>query len=323
MSYSQFRKGFEQRSPVATAVQASGAAVTKSTYLLNKDYLTSEWILHVVSTQASTVAATAASVIDAIQSVTLEFMGSKRGGNGVRINLSGQELFDIMRITENVPSPITTFTATLAKVEWSIDIYAALAHAYNDYMTSVYTAEFSQIKLTVNWNDYTSAGVFSGGTLTGTSVTHTSDVSAINMPVPNTSPNSNSEFYAVAQQVAASQRKTPTAAGAGDDVLLQTGQKVRFILITSRVSGAFDDAVVDTLKMNFAGYNHEVTFAALKNENQADRGFSQTGRAILDFGDQPDGWLDLRDLNEARLKWTALKAGTVDFAQVSMRSLNS
>lgn len=323
MSFSRFRKGFQQRTPVATAV-GDDTTNTSSSFLLNKDYFTSEWKMRVISTQPSTVAATAANVLQAIKSVTLEFSGGKRGGNGVRINLSGQELFDLMRINDNVPIPLTTFTATLAKVEWTLDIYAALAGSYDDFITGVYTAEFSQIKLTVNWNPYATAAIFSGGTLTGTNVTHTCSVAAINMPVPNTAAGSNSEFLATAQMTQRSQSKAPAAAGRGDDVLLQTGQKLRYLLISSYTAGGvLSDAIVDKVYFNFAGYNYEATFTEMKNANQHERAFSETGRAFLDFGDQSEGFLDLTQLNDARLKWDALAAGTVKFAEVGMRALNS
>ena len=323
MSFSRFRKGFQQRSPVATGT-GDDTTNTSTQFLLNKDYFTSEWKLRIISTQPSTVAATGAHVLQAIKSVTLEFSGGKRGGNGQRVNISGQELYDLMRINDNVPVPLTTFTATLAKVEWTVDIYAALAGAYDDFMTGVYTAEFSQIKLTVNWNSYATAAIFSGGTLTGTTVTHTCSVTAINMPVPNTAPGSNSEFLATAQMTIRTQSKAPAAAGRGDDVLLQTGQKLRYLLISSYTAGGvLSDAIVDKVYFNFAGWNWEATFAELKNANQHERGFSETGRAFLDFGDQSEGFLDLTALNEARLKWDALAAGTVRFAEVGMRALNS
>lgn len=321
--YSRFRKGFQQHTPVATAV-GDTTTNTSSKFLLNKDYFTSEWKLKITSTQASTVAATAANVLQAIKSVTLEFSGGKRGGNGVRMNLSGQELYDLMRINDNVPVPLAVFSATLAKVEWTMDIYAALAGAYDDFMTGVYTAEFSQITLTVNWNDYATAAIFSGGTLTGTTVTHTCALAARTMPVPDTSEGSNAQFLAAAQMTARSQTKSPAAAGRGDDVLLQTGQKLRYVLISSYAAGgALSDAIVDKVYFNFAGYNYSASFGELKNANQHERGFSETGRAFLDFGDQSSGFLDLTNQNEARLLWDSLAAGTVRFAEVGLRALNS
>lgn len=322
MSFSLFRKGFTQRQQVGTAA-GDTTTTTRNVIALNKDYLTSEYKVMVVATQAYSVIPTGASLLDAIASATLEFSGSKRGGNGVRYQMSGRQLVELARLFE--PNGATSFSAAggTATAKYLFDLYLMFPQAYNDLQAAVYSNEFSSITLTINWATYAAAAVFSGGTMTGTTVNYAVTVTAETTPVPYRGKDSMSEYIATLQQTNQSIPKSPTGAGAADDVLLQTGNKVRLIhILCYDGGGALSDSIVQDVSFSFAGYNYKQTFADLKQDNLRDRGYSQTGSAFIDFGDDPNAWCDLTALNEARLKWNSLAAGTVYFNQINARELN-
>lgn len=318
---SLFRKGFIQHTPAGTG-NGDSATTTQTQIQLNKDYFTEKYLVHIVTSQASSVAPTGFTPQNCISSIMLEFSGGKRGGNGPRIYIKGKALYEVMRFFKNTPAPLTTFATPTSSADWMFYVDMAMAESMIDWMTGVYTAEYSQIKMTINWNT-TTTGIFTGGTVSG-AVFHVVDVTAYNTPVVDRSKGSNAVWLATSQHRVYNLTKNPTGAGSGDDVQLQTGRKVRYIQINAyNNSGALSDSIVDQLNILFGGYNYQTTWNKLKNANLADRNYSSVGTVFLDYADDPKGWLDLSQLNEARLKWTSLAAGTVEFTVGDVAGLHA
>lgn len=323
-SYSLFRKGFSQKAPVASGT-GDTTTNTKTVLQLNRDYLTTEHYITVTATQNYTTVPTSATMATVMSSISLTLSGSKNGGNGDHLpNVPGRAFYETSRFYEPSKPVIFSAAAGTATAAYTFDLYHAFPDAYNDLQSAIFTGEYSQILLTINWANYATAAVFSGGTMTGTTTSYAVNVVAEEMPVLYTGPDSNAALIGTVQQTMQVFNKSIGAAGNGDDVLLQTGNKVRCINILAYDNGgALSDAVLSQVYFNFAGYNYQATWNELKQANFADRGYSQTGSVFIDFGDDPTGWLDLVTLNEARLKWTASAQGTFVFTQINMRGKNS
>ena len=323
MDMTLYRKGFRQITPVASDITVATAGV-QSIYFLNKDYLTEAWKMDMTFTQQFTgVAPTGFNVATAILNAQLEFSGGRKGGNGVAINLSGTELVNLMRFTEAPQASVFSggnITTTPAVLVTTVHLHTQFDAALNDLMSARFTADYSQITLTINWG----TSVFTGGTTPG-ALNIANSIKALAYPRPDKMiAGANGGSIGAAKQVFQSSLKTPSGAGSGDDMLLKTGSLVRFIGITTDVGGVADDGVVGNIQLLFHGINYQASFLGLKLSNILHRsGWYQPGMAVIDFGDDPSGFLDLSGVNEARMQWTALKAGNVRFSQVTMEQMGN
>lgn len=321
MGYSDFRKGFEQRRSVDNGVATSSTAVTPLKLKLNKDNLTSAHIIHLLASQTFSADPTGSDVRRALESVVLELTGGPKAGTV--ISVGGHMLYEIARFTENQPAPVVSLpsggTGGTATADWKIDVHHIMDGARNDFQTALQTGLYDGINLTLNFAT-TANQLFTGGTASG-AVDFTVDVEARDFPVFPAQPNL--AQVASAQQIIGKFTKTATGAGDGDDVLLTSGSnKTRFLFLEARNgSGVLSDVIVGNVELQVGNWIYKTSFTKLQADNVHKRGYDVTGFAVVDFGDDPMGWLPLENIKDARLKWTALAAGTLNVAQVRMESI--
>jgi hypothetical protein len=101
-------------------------------------------------------------------------------------------------------------------------------------------------------------------------------------------------------------QKTGGAGASPQELLLDTGGKTRFITFhTYSAPGVPADGIIDFINLSAGGveYMTNVSFAALQQENIAERGFGIVGFACFDLGDDSKAWIPMKDLNSAKLKY--------------------
>lgn len=316
MGYSDFRRGFEQRRSVANGSVTSGASVAKLQLALNEDNLTVEHILHLTASQAFSVNPSTSDVRRAIDSIVLELTGGP--GNGTRLSLDGHQLYDLARFTEDTMAPVVSYGAT-STAAWSVDLHHLMHGARNDLQTAINTGLYSGVDLTINFAT-TANQLFTGGTASG-AVSLTVDVEARDYPVIPAQPNA--ALIASAMNIADSFSKAIGGTGRQDDIFLRSGNnKTRFLMIHARNgSGVLSDVIVDEIEVQAGNWIYKTSFAKVQQDNARERGFSVPGVGVLDFGDDPMGWLPLENIKDARVKWTALATGSMKLAQVRLEPL--
>jgi hypothetical protein len=319
--YSDFRKGFMQTRTVDNASASTSTAVTPVKLRLNKDNLTSAHIINFAASQAFSADPTGSDVRRALDSIVLELNGGPKAGT--TLSLGGFLAYELSRFTENQPSPVVSLpsggTGGTATATWALDLHHVMDSARNDFQTALQTGLYDSIDLTLNLST-TANQIFTGGTASG-AVSYVISADAHDFPVFPVQPNI--AMVASAQQIVGGFNKSASGAGDGDDVLLISGSnKTRFIGIEARDgSNVLSDSVVGDIEIQAGNWIYKTNFAKVQQQNVHSRGYDQTGFAFLDFGDDPMGWLPLENVKDARLKWKALAACTVKFAQVRMEMI--
>lgn len=314
MNYSDFRKGFAQRRSVNNGTATSSTAVVKLPLKLNSDNITAAHIINIAASQTFSADPTGSDVRRAIDSIVLELSGGP--GAGTRISLDGYQIYDLARVTESQPSPDvflpSSGTGGTATALWSIDVHHILDGARNDFQTAINT-NLSTLTLTINFTT-TANQLFTGGTASG-AVSFTVDVDAIDYPLIPDQPNLG--LIASGKHVAMSFNKTVTGAGAQDAFIFDSGNnKTRFMMMHAfDASGNPSDDIVDELELSVGNWIYKTTWDKLRQAGVHSRGLDVIGCALFDFGDDPMGFLPLVGVKDARIKWTALAAGTVNLAQ--------
>lgn len=299
---------------------ATGSAVGGGTLRLdlNRDWLVREHKVKVSVSQANTgTDPTSVDVRDFISSVSLET------NDGRRIFLTGAQAYDLARFRESASRVVSSLGAT-STAEYAFELHHANDGALFDLMTALRSNEFTSIQLAITFAP-DSANGFKGQTNPG--------VAAYSVDVLSYDMEQLSGAYAVQYEQLLGSFKhwqnnlgsaTGTVSGQQADIQLVTGGKVRGIMMhcydTTGSAPVLSNSIVGNLRLNINGRDYAVsTFAEVQSDNAASNGFDHTGVAMIDFGDDEIGWLDLEGVNQARLQWDVLSGAPagwrVDFSQ--------
>ncbi len=316
MGQSKYLKRTKAIRTVATGTGTSGGTTR---FQLNRDWLVAEHKINIGVSQANSgTDPTSVDVRDFIATVALET------SDGRRVFLTGAQAYDLGRFTEQSSAVVNTLGATSTS-QYAFDLHHENDGALLDLLTALRSNEFSTVDLVLTFNAAGSDG-FKGGTAPAAAAYTISVMSEDYEMLADT------QFGALLGSGKHYQEKlgskTGTAAGSQPDIDLITGCLTRFIALhaydTTGVA-TLANTIVGNLRLNINGRDTRVlTGREIQCENIASRGFDQTGVYVLDFGDDENGWLDLRNVQQAKLQWDALTGAPagfrVDVAQDFTRS---
>jgi len=302
---------------------ASGAAVGDATLRLqlNRDWLITEHKVSVSVVQAYTNIPTSVDVRDFISSVAVET------SDGRRVFLTGPQVYDLGRFTEDA-SAVSFALAGAGNntANWAFEIHHENDAALLDMLTALRSNELTTLDLVITFAADAANG-FKGGTVPLVA-TYTVNVESMDYEMLT-----EKQFGALLGSSKHYQErlgsKLGTAAGSQPDIQLITGNLTRFITLhaynTAGAVPVLANTIIGNLRLNINGRDYRVTTGFdVQQDNTARRGFTQAGVYVIDFGDDENGWLDLRAVNQALLQWDVLAGApagyTVDVAQDFTRS---
>lgn len=319
MSASHYKKTLRTTNKVGT--KAATAAAGEMAFSCPKDYLTAEYQLSVKVAQGfATTVPTSSDVRDFIKDISLTLSGGKHSGKV--FTLDGAQAYDLGRFTENAPLSEVTLAAT-STAEFGLDLHMEADESLRDLDTAIRTGDYSEITVAINFNADNANG-FKGGVIgAGAAAVYTVELDAIKYP--HMTPVSDLE-KANAPQGSKYQRiesfsNPAVAIGSNPDIDLKPGAKTRFLLIHTRnAGGTLADGILGAVSMKPGGFDVvDIGDAkAIRRANVSKRGFNAPGVYIVDFGDDPDGFLDLSEVKQAKLTYTALAAGSLKVTQVNI-----
>lgn len=275
---------------------------------LKKESLIAEHKIRVQASQAYTGVPTSSDVRRFITNAAIET------SNGRRIFLTGFQVYDLGRFTENAPISNVVLAAT-STADFDFDIHHENDEALLDMLAAIPAGKLTTFDLVLDMAPDASNG-FLGGTVP---LVTTYTVTARSYGFPGMLngmradglEHGESDFVGSLRHMA-ERVLQPGTAGAGTtyDLRLIAGNKARFLMVH-----AFDttvvgiqtpsDAVLSDMRLVVNGQEISIsTFAELRKENAHIRGFNVLGCAVIDFGDDENGWLDLRNVNEPKLTVT-------------------
>lgn len=302
---------------VRTVATEVGSALSPITLTLNKDYLTSEFVLKLSVAQTWGVAPSSSDVRQFINEISLEVSGGKQSGKV--FTLSGAQFYDLNRITEDAQAPQVSLGVNSTAV-FSTDAHMEMDGSNYDLSTALRTGDYSTITMRISFNADNANGFIGGGGAVGVAA-YTASVEA--MCYPSMTPKTPEEKATVSQgsQAHRTDAQTLTVAAIGNqaDIRLKTGTLNRFVMFhTYNAAGALANGIIGNVRLSMAGVDgdvRDIPFTSIQSENSAKRGINLTGVGFIDFGDDTNGWLDASKVNELKIQWDALALGTVDLAQ--------
>ena len=283
---------------------------------LNRDNLTVQHSVHVKIEQAASVAPTAAA--DAFQLIEKLEIETERG---IEYSTNGQDLAAINQITA-APSSQRNTLGLANVISFGFDIYSKHNGALHDLLTAIESGKRKKYNLNITFAK-SAAVIFTGGTLTG-SPTYTVEVEAKTYPsltgegkVQTYEVNGETvtnEYFMIGELMHKfiTNNKPGTQSGALEPVqMVSAGAIMRFLMLTCwDTTGAAPvpiDSLVDTVRIVAGGSEKfSSTFEAMQRRNEAERSLTLlgSGTAWVDYGDDESEWLDMGDIQDARLYLT-------------------
>lgn len=287
---------------------------------LKKESLMAE---HLVRIQVSQVFAgivpAQADVRRFIQDISIET------SNGRRKFLTGYQAYDLGRFTENQPAPVVTLGAT-STADFLLNIHHENDAALYDLYAAIDAARLTSFDLVINWNADNANG-FIGGTLPAAAA-YTVTARSLGYPGLLKDVNGQRRPWIERFEHRSESIVQPNVAGAGTqyEMRLVSGNLTRQIMLHSfdPTTGAYPNQPVDTtinnIRIVLDGDEKFVsTFLENRKLNAGVRAFNVVGCTVIDFGDDEEGWLDLRGVNEPKVQFDvaagAPAASTVTLAQ--------
>lgn len=270
---------------------------------LEKVWLVNEYTIRVAVAQSFTGVPTSSDVRRFFSKIQL----SVDKGEGINANF--HTLYDISRLTEKAPSPVVTLAAA-STAEFSFEIHGSNDGAIGDIVTSWLTGKYSTLTLELTLASKADNG-FIGGTVP---LEASYNVEVLPSELRDQTPadrSDNSGGWGVAEHYIKQQASiSGGVAGFEGDLPLTAGGKVRFIPLhafNAASGGTLTDAVFlngARVSMEIDGFKHydNTPLSSLREYNFRTRNMPASGLVVLDFGDDPKGWPDLRNVKEPKVK---------------------
>jgi len=294
---------------------------------LNRDLLTAEHQV-VVRVSQSGVVAPATAPTDLLAHVSRMVKSlSVETDDGPIIAADGLPLAMLASFTESQPAPrFGVDAAGNGTAELAIDLHHENDGALHDLLTALETGSLSKCDLVLTLADPVAAGLWSAAAAGAgqpvfdvrvqaeqyPDLTGVGDSEVVQGIDPETGeateePNPHYGVGTLVHRVM-QQRKTLATAGQHDFMLQSVGNALRFIELVAidPATGMPVDGAITDVRLVVAGEEvRNVQWRELQAKNEARRGFRHVGVAVIDFGDDEEGFLDLGDVAEARLFVTA------------------
>jgi len=311
MSTSIFPKGEEVSRAVGNDSKSGGQTTRIH---LNRDSLVNEHQLIISVAQSFTGVPTSVDAGRFIKNITVE----TDAGNLFRCSGTGAVLM------EGFYEQQATIEATLAVssvAKFPLDLHYEMPEALRDMLTSVEASDLSGFDLVIQWADDNDNG-FLGGTVPLVA-TYTVEVISKDMPdmqglgLGDGLHNGVGQFKRFVEEKLANS----TVSGTQAAVRLVVANNTRAVamIVEDWTGGVFvgrRNDIITNVRLVLGGRERrKSSFDAIRFENVTRRGVSVTGLAVLDFGDDEVGFLNLENAAEALVEYDAvLPAGVTAFA---------
>ena len=296
---------------------ATGAVLTNNGQIridLNKDFLNPSHQINVgVSQTWGTNAPTSSDVRRFFSKIELV------SNEGTIYSVDFHQFYDQARFTKGFPgSPVVALGAgggAAATAQFGVSLHHSNDGATLDLLTALQSGRFSTLAIVLTVSPDASNG-FIGGSGTVGAAAYTVSVDSGDHPhmTGNTKEGREKIIYGHARHWYKQMKEvsSASAAASNQEVLLETGGRVRLIVFhsynTTAAIPVLANGIVDKVSLSVKGFDYlgAVNFVNLQQENVNRRNFNQTGVAVLDMGEDPRGWIPLEDVSEAKLKYSTL-----------------
>jgi len=297
---------------------AGVAGGAKEIIRLNKDSLISEHFVRVSFSQVFAVAPTAVKLDEIgrlISSVKLVVSGAQ---GGELLAVDGLVMPLHSRLYENqVAASVTLGTPTVG--EFSFEIHYANDEAKRDLMTALDGDSATQVSLEITFASVSTL-ILTGGT-TPAAITFAAEVLSLDYN-PRSFVDADGALLAQYDGIASARhflkQNTATAAGAGNqEIMLEVGNMTRNVmLVVEDGSNVLSDDIISNVSLVINGVERRVgDFKSFKGLTAARRSLDVVGLALLDWGSDEFGFLNLNGVQQARLVFTFTAAGNVRAVQ--------
>jgi len=309
---------------------AVGSATTAVRIPLKKESLMADHLIRVQATQnfgsaGSVAIPTSCDPRNFIHDVSIET------SDGRRVFATGYQVIDLSRFFEpGWTNPIFyagTTSAVAATMDFDFIVHHANDGALHDMMAAIDASKLNTFDLVVNFNTDATNGFAVGGGVNGSGSTvaaaYTVTCRSLGYPdmVDYSKYPENEKWVESMRHVVESQQKASTAgAGTSFDLRLTSGNKTRALMLhafdTSGTLPAPANTIINNVSLVINGQQiRQTTFPEVQKQNVRRRSFGTfngtaaltgvlnsmvaiPGVAVIDFGDDEAGWLDLRGVNE-------------------------
>lgn len=286
---------------------------------IDRSSLLAEMALKFVVSATCTVAPTSFDVRQFVERLTL-----KNSDGDVIAGLSGQQCYDLARLTEDDAAAVTVAAIGASSARYTMELHSEMDGAYHDLATAVRGSDHSKFTLEIEvCSEAKAAGIgFAGATITANTLSMTVTVEAYTYPAMV-----NSEEVATDTHYSVAKEYSGTTSGR-KSIQLDPSNLTRFITLhVDNIAGGVnaaapsDSLVSNVILRQGSEILREVTFESMRFATQKKRGKNITGFGVLDWGDFEGGFCRLND-SPVYLDFdvTAATACRVQVAQDYMRA---
>jgi len=303
MATSKYTRKLQAIRRVSTGAAVGGATLRLA---LNRDWLVHEHRVNFTVSQAYTGVPTSVDVRDFVSTISVE------ASDGRRVFLTGAQAFDLGRFTEAGNARVTSTLAATSLAAWSIELHHENDAALLDMLTSLRSNELSTLDLVITFAADALNG-FKAGTVP---LVATYGVVVESIETEQLADVQFGKKLGAFKHFAEKQESPGTTVGAQPDIQLKTGNSTRFLMLhaynTAGAVPVLSDAIIGNVRININGRDIRVTdFASMQRDNSAKRSFNQVGVGCIDFGDDENGFLNLNDVNQAKIVWDVVAGAPV------------
>lgn len=220
--------------------------------------------------------------------------------DGRRAFVTGYQAYDLGRYpTQGTPGQSNALAATSTS-DFSFHINHANEGALYDLFSAIPAGTLTTFDLVINFAADNANG-FIGGTVPGVA-SYTATARSEGYPSLSGQPWVGKMRHVIERVM------QPGTAGAGTsyDLRLVAGNLTRYLMLhtfdTTGATPSPSDSILNNLRLTIDGEEKRITtFSGTRMKNAGKMRFDIVGCAVLDFGDDESGWLDLRNVNEPKI----------------------
>ena len=242
--------------------------------------------------------------------------------------MSFYDAYDLARLNKQVPAPVVVLGAN-STATFLFDLEGFNDGAVGDLVTSWLTGKYSSLALELTVAPDANNG-FIGGTVP---LEANYQVEVMPHELRDQTPANRGDMtsgWGVAERSIKPQTTQAVGVNGGEfDVNLTAGGKCRFVSIHAFDAAAYGnptDAIFNnggriTMEVDGFKYFDNTALSSIKQANVSDRNMPAVGMILLDFGDDPHGWVDMRSAKDIKFHLSIPAsanlpaAGRLEFAQ--------
>jgi hypothetical protein len=240
-------------------------------------------------------------------------------GDGQKMNFYAA--YDLARLNRAAPAPVVALAAT-STATFMFDLHAQNDSAIGDLVTSLLTGKYSTLALELTVAPDANNG-FIGGTVPQVA---TYSVEVMPHELRDQTPGKRDDVssgWGQAERAVKQQTSVATTVnGLEYDAILTAGGKTRFVTIhgfDAAVFGNPTDAIFNngariTMEVDGFKYFDNTLLSAIRQSNVVDRTVPNVGMVLLDFGDDPHGWVDMRNAKDIKFHLSIPASGNLPAA---------